>query len=222
MSEVWDRIQDLAQHIEQQFAESGLQINHADHDYDWHSRVYSSRHYRRAHVHTVDRRDSHKILILHATVFPHYNDPSPIWGFDAVCGPNKITGAFHDFSNGGDPDHAMMQWFAGKSQQYQWQRPRQLPEWAQAIFSENMIAAGNVSAGPELDSICDLAQDSLAYYLDHVGHSQQDVADYHMIQNRYCHYQKQNPHVVNSMVTMGTTENKIRRYMNEIQYPEIY
>jgi hypothetical protein len=41
-----------------------------------------------------------------------------------------------------------------------------------------------------------------------------------MAQNRYCHYQKQNPHVVRSMVSMGVEEPVIRRFIDEIQYPE--
>ena len=59
------------------------------------------------------------------------------------------------------------------------------------------------------------------YYLKNVGNTQQDVADYHMAQNRYCHYQKQNPHVIKSMVAMGVDEVKMRRFVNKILFPEI-
>jgi len=220
MSEVWNKIEELARHIDARFNATGYRLSDPVGDYDWETNLYGSIKYRRAHVHTIDRRDTHKIYILHVTIFPHYNDPSPIWGFDAVCGPNKITGAFHDFSNAGDPDHPMMNWFAEESKKYQWNKPRELPEWARNIFSNNMVAAGNVQTGQELDDLCKLVQDSLEYYLKNVGISQQDVADYHMAQNRYCHYQKQNPHVVRSMVSMGVEEAKIRQFVNTIQYPE--
>ena len=78
----------------------------------------------------------------------------------------------------------------------------------------------NYQNGLEIYDLCNLVKNSLAYYLKNVGNTQQDVADYHMAQNRYCHYQKQNPHVVRSMVNMGVEESKIRQFVNTIQYPE--
>jgi predicted DNA-binding protein len=84
-----------------------------------------------------------------------------------------------------------------------------------------MVAAGSVQPGEELDNLCELATRTVDYYLKNVGNTQQDVADYHMAQNRYCHYQKQNPHVIKSMVTMGVDEVKMRRFVNEILFPEI-
>jgi len=220
MSNVWDRIEKLAGEIEELYKLSGSMLATPDIVYNWHSMVYSGLRFRRAHIHTIDRRDTHKIYILHATIFPHYNDPSPIWGFDAVCGPNKITGAFHDFSNSGDPDHPMLDWFADETIKYGWSKPRELPEWARNIFSKNMVAAGNVQAGDELDDLCALTLKSLKYYLSNVGNTQESGADYHMAQNRYCHYQKQNPHVIRSMVSMGVEEPIIRKFIEEIQYPE--
>jgi hypothetical protein len=221
MSEVWNKIEALAEHIKTQFENTGWGLEDPVSEYDWQNYLYQSMSYRRAHVQIIDRRESHKVYILHATIFPHFNDPSPIWGFDAVCGPNKITGAFHDFSSSGERHHAMMSWFAEEGKKYGWTKPRELPEWAKNIFSEHMIAAGNVQESKELDDLCTLTKDSLAYYLKNVGLTQQDVADYHMAQNRYCYYQKQNPHVVRSMVSMGVEEHLIKRFVNEIQYPEI-
>ena len=220
MSNVWNKIQTLAGEIEGLVKLSGSLLTTPDIVYDWHSVVYSGPRFRRAHIHTIDRRESHKLYILHATIFPHYNDPSPIWGFDAVCGPNKITGAFHDFSNSGDPNHPMMDWFADEAVKYGWSKPRELPEWARHIFSKNMVAAGNVQESDELDDLYALTIKSLKYYLSNVGNTQESGADYHMAQNRYCHYQKQNPHVVRSMVSMGVEEPVIRRFIDEIQYPE--
>ena len=72
--------------------------------------VFESPRYRRAHVSIVDARESKKLWLLHVTVFPHANDPSPIYGFDIVAGPSKVSGAFHDFSVAGDTNHAMMTW----------------------------------------------------------------------------------------------------------------
>ena len=217
---VQSRIEQLAKNIEQKLLFSNTSTNKCSEEYDWYNAFYESPYYRRAHVEIVDRRDTHKIYILHCTIFPHFNDPSPIWGFDAVCGPNKITGTFLDYSAAGDPEHPMMQWFANESEQLEWNKPRELPDWARAIFSPAMIAAGNVSEEEELESLCRITMKSLHYYLANVGISQESGFEYHMAQNRYCHYQKQNPHVIRSMIAMGVEEAKIRKFVDEILFPE--
>ena len=222
MSLVWDKIEALAKHLESKFDATGEPIKSAAvDDYKWHNQLWSAPRYRRAHVELVDNRETHKIFILHCTVFPHFNDPSPIWGFDAVCGPNKITGAFCDFSPAGDPGHPMMRWFANEVLYYNWKRERNLPEWAQRIFSPSMVAAGNIQSGEELDNLCELATRTLDYYLKNVGNTQQDTADYHMAQNKYCRYQKQNPHVIKSMIRMGVEEDKMKRFVSEVLFPEV-
>ena len=221
MTVVWNKISKLAEDISAKFDATGSAIEGTlDHTYNWHNVLWTSTKYRRAHVEIVDFRETHNIYILHSTVFPHYNDPSPIWGFDAVCGPNKITGAFHDFSEAGDPNHFMMEWFAEETKNYGWRKPRDLPPWAKAIFSPSMIAAGNVQEGQELDDLCAIALKSLDYYLDHVGETQNWPNDFHMAQNRYCRYQKENPHVIKSMVSMGIPEKDMIKFVNEVLFPE--
>jgi hypothetical protein len=221
MNAVWDQIELLAQHFTQEFNRTGSITSQDVSDYEWHNTLWTSPTYRRAHVEIVDKRESHGMYILHTTVFPHLNDPSPIFGFDAVCGKNKITGAFHDYSNAGDPNSTMYTWFQDRVGQVSWNKPRELPEWARAIFSPSMVAAGNLREEVEIDQLCDLAKETLDFYLKNVGKAQQDVADYHMAQNRYCHYQKQNPQVVRSMVAMGIEEVKIKRFVEEVLFPEV-
>lgn len=220
MSLIWNKIETLAQTIEQQFKNTGTQVSEHESKYNWYNAIYTSSRYRRAHIEIVDNRESHKIYILHCTIFSHFNDPSPIWGFDAVCGPNKITGAFHDFSTAGDPDHFMMNWFAEETKNYKWRKPRELPFWAKQIFSPSMIAAGNVQEGEELEDLCSIALKSLDYYLKNVGITQESGADFHMAQDRYCHYQKQNPHVINSMVSMGVDKQTMVNFVQEVLFPE--
>jgi hypothetical protein len=222
MTAVWDKIEQLAKHFESRFDATGeVIIGTLDKDYNWHNRLWTNNKYRRAHVEVVDKRDSHGIYILHTTVFPHFNDPSPIFGFDAVCGKNKITGAFHDFSHAGDPNSFMWLWFNAQVHGLEWNKPRELPEWARMIFSPAMVAAGNLQDQAEVDQLCDTAKATLDFYLNNVGFDQQDVADYHMAQNRYCHWQKQNPHVVRSMVSMGIPENTMKSFVNNVLFPEV-
>ncbi len=219
---VWDKIEELAKYFEQQFNATGEPIEDAlDPEFNWHNALWTSNRYRRAHVEIVDFRETHKIYILHCTVFPHFNDPSPIYGFDAVCGPNKITGAFHDFSYAGDPTSFMYLWFKAKVNGLEWNKPRQLPEWAQQIFSPAMVAAGNLQEDSEIDQLCTTAKNTLDFYLSKVGHDQQSGSDFHMAQNRYCHWQKQNPHVIRSMVSMGVPEPVMKKFVDRILFPEV-
>ena len=222
MTLAWDKISKLAADLEEKFNASGEALKgNLDEKYNWHNVLWTSPRYRRAHVEVVDFRKTYGIYILHSTVFPHFNDPSPIWGFDAVCGPNKITGAFHDFSIVGDPESFMWLWFNAHVAGLEWNKPRQLPEWAQQIFSPAMVAAGNLQEEAEIDQLCNTALTTLDFYLKNVGLDQQDVADYHMAQNKYCYYQKQNPHVIRSMVSMGVHPATMERFVNEVLFPEV-
>lgn len=220
MTHVWDKIANLAEEIETTLNRSTGSRALENKNYNWYNKFFSSPYFRKAHVQIVDRRDTHKVYILHVTVFPEYNDPSPIFGFDAVCGPNKITGAFLDYSNAGDPGHSMMRWFAEQTSNTEWSKERNLPDWANQIFSPAMVAAGNVQTEEEVDRLCALTMRTLHYYLANVGYGQESGADFHMAQNRYCYYQKQNPHVVRSMVSMGEEEATIKRFVSELQFPE--
>jgi hypothetical protein len=221
MSLVWDKIEALANHFTEIFDHSGELISQDVSDYEWHNSLWSSPRYRRAHVEIVDKRESHGMYILHTTVFPHTNDSSPIFGFDAVCGKNKITGAFHDFSNAGDPESFMYLWFKAQVNNLEWNKPRELPDWAKQIFSPAMVAAGNLREEDEIEQLCNLAKTTLDFYIKNAGIEQQSGFDFHQAQNRYCHYQKQNPQVVRSMVAMGIEEEKIKRFVNEVLFPEI-
>lgn len=219
MTQVWNKVEQLAEILKEKFSSTGEEYESSD-TAGWCNFLYRGARYRRAHVEIVDFRATHNIYILHTTVFPHYTDPSPIWGFDAVCGPSKITGAFHDFSSAGDPNHFMMQWFAEEATSYAWNKPRDLPPWAQAIFSPSMIAAGNVREGEELDALYGIALKSANYYLENVGATPDRSADYRIAQNRYCYYQKKNPHVINSMVAMGIPREEMQIFVDKILFPE--
>jgi hypothetical protein len=83
-----------------------------------------------------------------------------------------------------------------------------------------MVAIGAV--GPEeLEAFIKLGLETLDFYLANVGFEQQDVADYHMAQNRYCHYQKQNPHTSRVLMNLGFTEQEARHFIHNKIFPEI-
>jgi len=222
MTVIWDKIEHLVGYFNSKFNATGTAINGSlDKDYDWHNQLWTSNQYRRAHVQVVDKRVNYGIYILHTTVFPHFNDPSPIFGFDAVCGKNKITGAFHDFSHAGDPTSFMYLWFKDRVHGLEWNKPRELPDWARMIFSPAMVAASNLQEEAEIDQLCELAKTTLDFYLANVGMDQQDVASYEMAQNKYCYWQKQNPHVIRSMVSMGIPEETMTKFVQQVLFPEV-
>lgn len=221
MSSLFDKVIACAGKIEKQLRESGevvefrpnSKINSSD-------IVFTSSRYRRAHISTIDARESKKLYLLHVTIFPHTNDSSPIYGFDIVCGPTKVSGAFHDYSASGDQNHPMCRWFANKVAGIDWNKPRDLPEWARYIFSNHMVAIGAVNS-EELDEFIDVGLTTLKYYLDTVGDTQEWPNDYHMSHNRYCYYQKQNPRTPASLQHLGFTEEEAKAYVQEMLFPEI-
>ena len=99
---LFDRVIDCSEAINSRFSNTGA-LGKVYRTEILADKEYSSLRYRRAHISTIDARETKKLYLLHVTVFPHTNDPSPIYGFDIVCGPTKVSGAFHDFSISGDP-----------------------------------------------------------------------------------------------------------------------
>jgi hypothetical protein len=219
MSEIFDKTIACAEHILKRFAESSQGSTYNNRE-NIHDAVFESTRYRRAHICTVDARDTKKLYLMHVTIMPHTNDNSPIYGFDLVAGPTKVSGAFLDFSASGDANHKMMDWFNCYTSELSWNKPRDLPDWAKAIFSPSFVAIGAVGA-EELEACIDVGLKSLDYYLAHVGNTQQDLADYHMAQNRYCQYQKMNPRTPASLQHLGFTEEGARTFVTNSLFPEI-
>lgn len=216
---LFDQVISCSEHIQRKFNSTGALDNVVRTDILT-DKDYVSMRYRRAHISTIDARESNKLYLLHVTVFPHTNDPSPIYGFDIVCGPTKVSGAFHDFSLAGDKESPMWLWFNAKVATEEWNKPRELPDWGKQIFSPAMVAIGAVGE-EELDKFIKLGLETLDFYLANVGIAQQDIADYHMAQNRYCHYQKKNPRTPASLQHLGLTEQEAKDYIHNKLFPEI-
>ena len=216
---LFDKVAECAEKITTRFNQTGAlgDVRRTDILTD---KEYESLRYRRAHISTIDARETKKLYLLHVTIFPHTNDPSPIFGFDIVCGPTKVSGAFHDFSIAGDKESPMWLWFNAKVAMEEWNKPRELPEWAKQIFSPAMVAIGAVGE-EELDRFIALGLETLEFYLANIGFGQQDVATYEMAQNRYCHYQKQNPRTPASLQHLGFTAEEAAAYVNYSLFPEL-
>lgn len=186
------------------------------HDFPWSNLVWESPKFRRAHLDVVDVRETKKLFMMHLCIFPHTHDASPIFGFDLIAGPKKVTGAFHDFSP--VADHPLDAWFRERVKLLTWSKQRELPDWAKQIFSGDMIAAGNITDPEELQVLVNAVLRNLDTYLDGIG-TVGDV-DHTAQQNRYCHFQKQNPHTPKVMQSLGFDEETVNRFIQECLFPE--
>jgi hypothetical protein len=222
MIEMFPQAQELATTLIDRFKlysteEINPKYSHTDVDFSWKNYVWTDKNFRRAHIEIVDATATKKMWVMHMCIFPHYNCPDPIFGFDIVCGQSKITGAFHDFSK--VSDSFLYEWYQTKMSKLNWSKPRQLPDWALQIFSPNMLAAGNIQTQEEFDQLKQTVIDNLNYYLYNVGVPYAD-RDYSEEHNHYCRFQKKNPHTPAMMVNFGVDKDTFMNFMDDVLFQE--
>jgi hypothetical protein len=115
----------------------------------------------------------------------------------------------------------MIEWFRDEVAKLEWRKQRELPEWAKRIFTESMVAAGNVSDESELAQISELASYNLRHYLSAVSETNNTALDTTAHQNYYCDNQKQNPHTPKVMASLGLNEADIAVFIQDCLFPEI-
>jgi len=227
VSKVWYELENIQKRLEAAFYATGSIIQEPGMERfnqpGWVNKVWQSRDYRRAHIDVVDARETRGLWMMHCCVFPHLDNPAPIFGFDVIAGKNKMTGCFIDFSPSSDREHVMLDYFADEVARYEWNKPRQLPDWAQRIFSGNMIAAGNVSNEDEVSQISSLVSILINYYLETLSATAEsaDVEAVKAAQNFYAENQKQNPHTPKVMTSLGLNEDDVRAFVQDCLFPEI-
>jgi hypothetical protein len=217
---VWNSLIDLSEKIEQIFNEQFEQypITEEINFSGWKDTYWKSDHIRKCHLKTIDNRDTQKLWLMHINIFPNENLNTPILGFDIVAGQSKITGSFFDYSP--VDDHVYMNYFYDKVKDLEWNKPRELPDWAKTIFSDNMIAVGNIKTDEEIKQLSDTCLDLIQYYVKHLG-KYDKLGDYKDKQNSYCRNQKLNPHLHRSILAMGISEENKDRYVNKVLFEEI-
>lgn len=225
MSSVWDTLIEIEQYLEYKFYATGSIIHEPAMERfnqpGWVNKVWASSRYRRAHIDVVDARETKGLWMMHCCIFPHTHNPAPIFGFDVIAGKNKITGCFIDYSPAGDVNHPMLKYFGEEVGKYEWNKKRKLPDWAERIFSEHMVAAGNVSEENELKQLISLAHILVNHYLDTVDETNKTANDTTLEQNYYCENQKQNPHTPKVMVSLGLSEDDVQHFIQECLFPEL-
>ena len=189
----------------------------------WINRVWANDSVRRAHIDVVDARDSKGLWMMHVCCFPVLHNDAPIYGFDVIAGKNKMTGAFHDFSPSATLDHPMIDGYKEAVEDFIPSKQRELPQWAKNIFTDKMLAAGNVKSEEEAVAIIEIALSNLRAWFDEVpefdgfGDTQLVAAS----QNYYCHNQQQNPHTPNVMKTLGLAEEDVDKFCTDMLFPKI-
>ena len=229
MSVIWNRLIECQDEILNIFDSRATEIQEPGLSHfnqpenGWINRVWANDSVRRAHIDVVDARESRGLWMMHVCCFPNLNNDAPIYGFDVIAGKNKMTGAFHDFSPSSNPDHPMIDGYKESVEDFIPSKQRQLPEWATNIFTDKMLAAGNVKTEEESVAIIDIAIANLNAWFDEVplsnGNGNRDIVA--ASQNYYCHNQQQNPHTPNVMKTLGLAEEDVDKFCTDMLFPKI-
>ena len=229
MSIIWDRLIQCQNDIIEIFESKATEIQEDGLSYfnrpdsGWVNRVWANDNVRRAHIDVVDARDSKGLWMMHVCIFPTLDNPAPIYGFDVIAGKNKMTGAFHDFSASADPDQPMIDGYRESVAHFVPEKQRELPQWAKNIFTDKMLAAGNVKTDEEATEIIRIALDNLRAYFDEVGETkgEGDPVLVQAAQDYYCHNQQQNPHTPNVMKSLGLPEEDVDKFCKDMLFPKI-
>jgi hypothetical protein len=224
---VWNDFIDLQHELEGIFtyycdsAVTDHREEYGHYNWFWRSRVLDM-----GHISVVDKRESHGIWMMHVNAYSKSNTPMPIYGFDVVCSKKKVTGCFHDLSPTGFNDMTMERKVV--------KRERELPEWAKEIFSENMIAAGNIRDQDEMQELAAFGMENLerwfikavvlpmAEQVEFTDLDSQYAAEQYeflLAREKYCHNQLQNPHSFKVMLNLGFPEDYLSDFKSNKQFP---
>jgi Ferredoxin-dependent bilin reductase len=227
MSNIWDQLITLQNNLiskfeiyGEEYTEPGMnQFNKPG----WINRTWKSEIFRRAHIDVVDARQTRSLWMMHCCIFPHLDNSGPIFGLDVIAGKNKVTGFFHDFSPTVDKNNELISLFKIVSENQNWKKERELPNWAKEIFSTSMIAVGNINTIDELTRLITIGLANCDDWLEMITQSANScsVDDGKIAQNKYAFYQKQNPHTPKVMASLGLNESDIQTFIQESLFPDI-
>lgn len=212
---MWDDFIDLKEELYNTFTFfNELPVHDHQPDLGHYNYFWKSTNLDMGHISVVDKRESHSVWMMHVNAYSKGNYPMPIYGFDVVCGKNKVTGCFHDISPTGYNDFPVHNGFEETKR-------RELPDWAKEIFSEGMVAAGNVKQADELGELINIGASNLMTWHE-VLNSLEETKPEHYYDNarkKYCQNQLMNPHSFAVMVKLGFPEDYLRNFKMNKQFP---
>jgi len=226
MTQLWDRLNDYASYLWTRFDDEFQRYHEHGMDglefKDWNDTFWCSHHIRKCHLKTISPANGKGLWLMHVNIFPKKDIELPILGFDIVAGPKKITGSFMDFSPLHGFPHPYNDHMHMRVKGLEWNKPRELPNWAKEIFSDDMVAVGNINTESELEQFIEVTSDLVDFYLNNLEQNcfsaRRETAP---ILNKYCQNQKMNPHLHRSMLTMGISETDKDAYINNVLFEEI-
>jgi phycocyanobilin:ferredoxin oxidoreductase len=184
----------------------------------WDNMLLRSDSFRRSHVETFDVAE--RLSVLHVCVLPYLDDPTPIFGFDMVAGPSRVTGIFLDLSpvTPRSPDPRLRD-IVGPAALADFAMPRALPEWGD-IFSDDMLAVRPINLDEVSRAIC-LAERALDGVLEAprfpVDPAPAEIAAGHA---SYSAAQRRNGHTLR-MLTSFIGLAPARHFVDEVLFPLI-
>jgi len=224
-SDFWNKLEHIKELFFETISKNGIEVTHPSYDYffekyGWVNKGWTSEQFRLAHINVVDAKQTKGLWMMHCCIFPHFHNPGPIFGFDIIASRHKITGCFHDFSATSDNNHPLIVEFEHAVSPLEWKRERTLPEWAENIFSQHIVAAGNLSKESEIEQLFDMVTSTLPMYIQAIGESN-NCGNSHDKQNYYCQQQKLNPHNKRAMTNLSLSANEVEIFINDCMFPEV-
>ena len=226
MTDLIDQCSEVALALEQMFDTEMKRYANSKHIHQfegWTDYFWTSKKVRKAHLKTiVPAGENRKQWLLHMNIFPEKDIDAPIFGLDIVATPSKISGCFCDYSPTTQNQKDFIDLFANITSTLEWKRERELPPWAQEIFTPDMIAAGSIRHGQETDQLI-LAVGILAeQYFRMLDRLEPVVTlDTTEAQNKYCQNQKKNQMLHSSILSWGITESDKDDYVNDVLFEEV-
>lgn len=193
-----------------------------DWDEDHDNQFFSNEKVEMAHISVIDMRETRKMWMMHVACFARPEYPMPIYGYDVVIGQNKVTGCFHDIS----PTSAHMPCetkFQQMASAFNPERERELPEWAQAIFSPDMVACGATKKPRDIEFLTYMGLQNMWNWFDDLETVTKSadpftVMNHETAKATYCENQLKNANSNNVMVALGLEKDYVEKF-KRIQFP---
>jgi phycocyanobilin:ferredoxin oxidoreductase len=202
---------DIVEHYAKQFSEILAKDSEPVQfpEFPWKNQIWRSNKFRRAHV---EEFVSPAISVLHVTVFPHLDDPSPIYGFDVVTGAKKPAGGYIDMSPSVETWNGWRSWIP-----FDVPPNKAIPEWG-TCFSDEFVAIP-LRDSAHLEELLKYGVSMLSEYLNRI--QQNKVAQEQVVERQlyYCQQQRNNQKTMQILERMIGLE-RANLFMNEVLFPD--
>jgi hypothetical protein len=218
---LWEELIEFSDEICDLFSDKYIEVENSKHDQNfegWEDTFWYGDNVRKCHLKTII---TDKMWLMHINIFPKDGINLPILGFDIVATKSKISGSFFDYSPVSGDRSPLYNYYEKTVAGLEWNRPRELPEWAREIFSTSMIACGSIKQGEELDTLKLVTMKLLDYYVFNSNFADfENVGSTKAAHNKYCANQKTNRRLHQAINSMGIPEEQKMRYINNVLFEE--